>query len=137
MADALATLHRLRRLAGDEARRALAAALAAERAAEAKFQSLQAAMAAEAASAPNDAAHPLAGAYANWLPAAQAQRTAARAAMRAAEAEVGVARAALAQARAAARAVEVIEETRAADARHARLRRDQIVADDLAGGKMK
>ncbi|HTZ71673.1 MAG TPA: hypothetical protein VMB71_13540, partial [Acetobacteraceae bacterium] len=76
MADALATLARLRRLATDAARRQLAAAVAAERAAADRLNAARAAVTAEARAAPTDAAHPLAGSFALWLPASQAARVA-------------------------------------------------------------
>jgi flagellar export protein FliJ len=133
MPPALETLHRLRRLATDQARRDLAAMLALENAAETRLAAAKTAIATEAAAATVDAGHPLAGAYAAWLPAAQARGTAAAAAVRAAEAEVALARGLLADARAAARSVEFIADERAEVARRDRLRRDQAGADDLAG----
>ncbi len=133
MTDALATLHRLRRLATDQARRDLAATLATAQAAETRLEALQAALAAEAAAAETDPAHPLAGAYARWLPAAQSRRAAAATAVDEADARTAVARAALAEARAAARAVEFMADERAATARHRRLARAQSASDDLAG----
>jgi hypothetical protein len=84
MPPALETLHRLRRLATDQARRDLAAMLALENAAETRLAAAKTAIATEAAAATVDAGHPLAGAYAAWLPAAQARGTAAAAAVRAA-----------------------------------------------------
>jgi hypothetical protein len=130
---ALKTLHRLKRLATDQARRDLASTLAIEHAAEARLEAARAAMAQEAAAFVADAGHPLAGAYAAWLPAAQARGAAAAAAVRAAEAEVVLARGLLADARSAARSVEFIVDERAEAARRDRLRRDQAGADDLAG----
>jgi flagellar export protein FliJ len=132
MADALATLHRLRRLATDQARRDLAATLATTLVAETRFTAIQASLTAEAAAAQTDPVHPLAGAYARWLPAAQSQRAAAAIALQEAEAQAALTRAALAEARAAARAVEIIADERAANARHRRLAREQTASDDLA-----
>jgi len=137
MPDALATLHRLRRLATDQARRDLAATLATARAAESRLANLQAALTTEAAAAQTDPAHPLAGAFARWLPAAQSQRAAATNALHDAEAHTARARADLAEARAAARAVEIIADERAATARYRRLARDQSASDDLAARRPK
>jgi hypothetical protein len=137
MSDSLATLQRLRRLASDEARRDLAARVASVSAAEARLNAAQAALTDEALSCPSDAADPLAGSFALWLPAAQARRFAAAAAARTAEAEVAAARAALAEARAAARAVEVIADERAVLLRQDGLRRAQVLMDDLSGNQRK
>jgi flagellar export protein FliJ len=133
MTDTLATLHRLRRLTADQARRHLAACLSTVHAAEAKLEAAQTAVAREAATAPTDAAHPLAGSYALWLPAAQAHRVAAAQAVRAAEADLTGARTALAEARAATTAVDHLIADHTAASHRAAQRREQASADDLAG----
>jgi hypothetical protein len=137
MSGSLATLQRLRRLASDQARRELAIRVAAVSDAEARRAAAQASLTDEALSCPADAAHPLAGSFALWLPAAQARRFAAAAAVRTAEAELTAARAALAEARAASRAVEVIADERAALRRQDGLRREQMLADDVSAIKQK
>jgi hypothetical protein len=86
MTASLATLQRLRRLASDQARRDLALRVAGVGDAEARLRAAQAALNNEALSCPADAADPLAGSFALWLPAAQARRFAAAAAVRTAEA---------------------------------------------------
>jgi flagellar export protein FliJ len=141
MADTLATLHRLRRLQSDQAKRALADHLTAERTAEHRLAQAHAAIAAEAASAPTDAAHPLAHAFAAWLPAAHLARAQLTAALAAAEATTTTARATLTEARAAERAAESIAEKRATEARRLALKQDQLKSDDrparqpASGGK--
>ena len=80
MADALATLRRLRRLEVEAAHRDLAGKLAVALAAEQRAETARSALRTEADAAPRDAANPLAGGFANWLPAGQ---NAARAAERA------------------------------------------------------
>jgi hypothetical protein len=116
MTDTLATLLRLRQLAADQARRDLAASLADQQTAEQNQANAVAAFQLQAAAAPKDAAHPLASAYASWLPAGlQAAAAAARAAD-AASAAVTDCREALAQTRAAERAVVHIQQDRKAAA---------------------
>jgi flagellar export protein FliJ len=133
MPPALETLSRLRRLATDQARRDLASMLAIEHAAETRLAAAKAAMVREAASWVADAKHPLAGAYAAWLPAAHARRAVAATAVQAAEAEIVLARGLLADARAAAKSVEFVADARAEAVKRDAMRRDQARADDLAG----
>jgi hypothetical protein len=70
VADALGTLWRLRRLHAEEARRTLAAALAAEAEAANRLQSALAAPAREAAALGRQPSRQMTNAYAAWLPAA-------------------------------------------------------------------
>jgi hypothetical protein len=131
MADALATLRRLRQIEADQARRALAAALAASLEADRRAQAARTALETEARAAPADAAHPLAGSYAVWLPVGQTEVREAGAADRTAQTRADATRAALAEARAAERAVEIVQAARAA-ARHAAvLKREQVELDDF------
>jgi hypothetical protein len=131
MADALTTLRRLRQIESDQARRALASALAASLEADCRAQSARAALQTEARAAPVDAAHPLAGSYAAWLPAGQTAAREAAAAERAAQARADATRAALAEARAAERAVETVLDARAAARHAAALKREQVELDDF------
>jgi flagellar FliJ protein len=130
----LAVLARLRRLAADQARRGLAAALEHERAAGEAQAAAVAALRREAQAAPRDAADPLSGRFALWLPSGQAalRDTASRHAL--AASQVDQARQALAAARAAIRAVEHVSDARAAAARAARQRAAQAALDDFASG---
>jgi hypothetical protein len=128
--DTLATLARLRHLQAVQAGRDLAGALTEERRADAVQQTAAAAFAREAACIPNDAAHPLAGSFATWLPAGQAALATAAAARRGAVAHSVAARGALAQARAAERAVEIVRDAKAEEARCAALRKAQVMLDD-------
>jgi hypothetical protein len=131
MADALPILARLRRLAADQARRALAAALAEERSAAALESAALAALRREAQFAPADATHPLAGCFSAWLPAGQSAVHGASAIKNAAVARVGDARGLLGQARAAERAVAHVREARAVQARANQVRAEQVRLDDL------
>ena len=125
MPDTLTTLRRLRQLAANHARRELAAALGTEHDAERRQTQAQTALQREAAADPLDAAHPLAGAYASWRPAGIAAMQRAAAAASAAAATVMTARATLAAARAAERAVEKLQEDRAAQCKLEALRKSQ------------
>jgi flagellar biosynthesis chaperone FliJ len=131
MADALATLRRLRQIEADQARRALGAALAASLEAERCAQAARAALQTEARAAPVDAAHPLAGSYAAWLPAGQTAVREAAVAECTAHAHAEATRAALAEARAVERAVETVQDARAAVRRAAALKREQVELDDF------
>jgi hypothetical protein len=118
MADALATLLRLRKLHTDQARRALAEALAAEAAAATAASATRATIRAELAAPPPPANHPLAGGFPAWLPAARAALANTEIRLTQAQTRSEANRAALTAARAATRAVEAVQETRAAtDAR--------------------
>jgi flagellar biosynthesis chaperone FliJ len=131
VADALATLRRLRQIEADQARRALAAALAASLEAERRAQAARTALQTEARAAPVDAGHPLAGSYAAWLPTGQTAVREAAAAERIAQTRADATRAALAEARAAERAVETVLDARAAARHAASLRREQVELDDF------
>jgi flagellar export protein FliJ len=135
MADALATLRRLRQMEADQARRDLAASLAASAEANQRAEAARAALQNEARAAPMDAAHPLAGSYAAWLPAGQTAVRDATASERTAQARAEASRAVLATARAAERAVETVQDARAATRRVAALKREQINLDDFRPDK--
>jgi len=117
MTETLAILRRLRRLAADQARRGLAMALTDERLAAQNRIDTEAALRREAQAAPADAAHPLAGSYAAWLPAGMAAASAADSACMAAASCVAERREALAQARASERAVAHVQQARQTEAR--------------------
>ena len=131
MADALATLARLRRLTADYARRELAAALAEERDAAALEAAALDSLRREAEAAVVDAAHPLAGRFSEWLPAGQAALLGAVSVKHAALARVGAARGLLGEARAAERAVTQLREAQGDRARVAERRAEQVRLDDL------
>ena len=97
-ATTLATLARLRQLAANQAKRALAQALTAEHNAAQAHATATTRLAQELAAPPTDAAHPLAGSLAAWLPAAQAQIATAANTVRDAADQAAAARADLAQA---------------------------------------
>jgi flagellar biosynthesis chaperone FliJ len=130
VADAIARLLRLRTAQADAARRDLADALREAEAASLRVETARVALRREAEAAPTDALHPLAGAYAAWLPAGRAAiaRAGAEASERQAEAEA--ARAALAAARMEARACETLAEAQAAARRVAREKAAQVAMED-------
>ncbi len=135
MADALALLHRVRAAQADQARRDLAAALAAEnQAAEARGVA-ESTLRREAAEHPEDAAHPLAAAYAAWRPCGLATLQRAITACLETSVQTVERRAALAESRAGARAVEVLEEARAAARRAALWHREQLTIEESQAGK--
>ncbi len=115
MRDALETVLRIRRVTLDDAKRALAATLRAEEAAQIEASKQEAAIAIEA-----DIASDLGGddsfveAFAAWLPGGRARAAAARAAHEQAQSEVAKARAALTAARAAAEAASNLLDRQAA-----------------------
>jgi len=131
MADALATLRRLRRLEVEAAHRDLAGKLAVAVEAEQRAEAARSALRTEADAAPRDAAHPLAGGFANWLPAGQSAARAAAAAERAAQASAETSRAALAEARAAERAVQTVQDASTAARQAAAQKRTQLELDDF------
>ncbi len=126
---------RLRAAEADAARRDLAAALRSHDSAARHLAGARGALAAEAREAPGDPAHPLAGAYASWLPSAQAaiQRAAAEQTARAAALELS--RAALAEARIALRACESLAEAQRLARREVALKREQDVLEDAVRGR--
>jgi flagellar biosynthesis chaperone FliJ len=125
--DPLEVLARLRRLEVEQGRRLLASQREAADAAEARAAAAEAALHAEAGAAAAD--------YAAFLPRALAERERAAAAVRRAQAALEVARAALADRRAQERAVERLTELRAATAREAAAKREQILLDDHAAAR--
>jgi flagellar export protein FliJ len=128
MSKALDTLGRLRKLEAEQAKRDLAAAIAAELAASRALMQAQAVVARE--SRVVNAAAP--GAFAAWLPAASAAIARCKAAETQAAAERDAARAALAERRAALKATETLLDARAAQARREAERRAIRVLDDIA-----
>ncbi len=135
MADVLALLHRLRAAQADQARRDLAVALTAENQAAEARGNADSALRREAAEHPSDAAHPLAAAYAVWRPRGLATLHRAATACHDTSVQTVERRAALAENRAAARAVEVLEEARAAARRAALWRREQLAIEESQAGK--
>jgi hypothetical protein len=113
MADALAKLARLRRLEAEAAKRDLAAATAAERAAQRALVQAQAAVALEAR-IPLPAAP---GAFAAWLPAAAQAIAQCKSAETQATVHRNAARLALAQRLAAQKAVDTVLADRTAEQR--------------------
>jgi flagellar export protein FliJ len=132
MADATARLLRLRAAEADAARRDMAAAMAAQDATMAREAQARAAVTREMRGAPRDAADPLIGAYAAWLPAGQAAIGRARNEAAAAVRAVDAARAALASARMAYRACESLADAQAEARRLDALKREQVTLDDAA-----
>jgi hypothetical protein len=125
---------RLRVAEADAARRILAEALRAVENATCQVISAKEAMIHEGVCAPADAAHPLAGAYAIWLPSGKAAVADAHAAEAASQAGFEASRAALADARLAVRACEMLAEAQAAHRRAEMLKGAQIVLEDGARG---
>lgn len=131
MANALATLARLRRLDADQARAALGDALVVEMQADRRLAGARRDAEHEAEQAPADAAHPLAGAYAAWLPAAARAIAAAEAARREAEKNSHAAMRALTGRKAALEAVETIEAERERARKRIIARKTQSGLDEL------
>jgi flagellar export protein FliJ len=130
MADPVARLLRLRAIEADAARRAVAAALRAQGEAEARLAVAQHAISAEARIGVADAADPLAGAFARWLPAGQAAIRRAAMEEAAKRAALEVARGALTAARVSVRACETLQETQAALRREAVLKAEQLAIEE-------
>jgi hypothetical protein len=122
--DALEALARLRRLETVEARRRLAVPLAQEAAAAERLAAAAAALHAEHA--------PDGGAWRLWLPRGLAERDRAALAHGQALARLREAQAGLAACRAAERAVGMLREQRAAEARREALRGEQALLDEAA-----
>ncbi len=133
MSDPLPVVHRLRRLAADEARRALAEYLTVESEAAAALRALDAEIAAEtdAASDPDQDDRPVED-FAVWLRRISVDRAAAVAALEDAETQSAEARAVLAASRTAERALEILMEQQAAERRTASEHRDQLALDEIA-----
>jgi len=131
MSDSLTVVVRLRNLAVNEARRALAECITAETAAAGALRRLDAAIAAE-----TDAAGDLSGDdqsvedFAAWLRRIDVERRAATAALETTEVRCTEARAALAASRTAARAMEDLLLRRQADRQLAAGRREQAMLDE-------
>jgi len=132
--DPLATLHRLRKLGADQARRDLAASLAAESQAEQRHRDAAIALKREAAAHPADVAHELANAFAAWRPRGLAELSGAAMACREATAHTVLSRAELATWRAAERAVQSIQDERSAARRVEVQRHEQVRLDDFKAG---
>lgn len=132
MADALATLARLRRLAADEARRDLAQRLAAETAAEQALAAQAAALTREQAALASAQPGILAASYPAWREAALARRAAAAQGVSLAASACDQARAKLAAVQSAQRAVDSMMEARHAARRAAYLAHAQRALDDTA-----
>jgi hypothetical protein len=127
-------LHRLRRAATDEAKRAFAARVAEEDAARRTLNEAEARIIRER----NIATDPAQGdgaveAYIAWLPAGRRETQAAHAAHERATTNVTLARAALTIAHAAAEAMTVILAQRADDAADLAGRQSQAALDEIAG----
>ena len=133
-ADSVTRLMRLRVAEADAARRNLADALRALENAASQVVSAREAVIHEGVCAPADAAHPLAGAYAAWLPAGEAAVADAHAIEAARQAGFEASRAALADARLAVRACEMLAQAQAAHRRAAGLKKAQIMIEDGARG---
>ncbi len=129
----LAIVARLRRIAVDEAKRALADCLTAEAAAAAALRAIDARIAAEtdAASDPSGDDHAVEG-LSRWLRRIGAERIAAANLLASAETQSAEARAVLAAGRSAARAMDELLAGRATERRLAADRREQAVLDEAA-----
>ena len=132
--DPLATLHRLRKLGADQARRDLAVTLAGEVQAEQRHHDAAIALKREAAAHPADVAHELANAFAAWRPTGLAELSGAAVACREATARTVVSRAELAARRAAERAVQSMQDDRSAARRVEMQRHEQVLLDDFKAG---
>jgi tRNA U55 pseudouridine synthase TruB len=131
--DPLLTLARLRRLAVDEVRRALAARLEDEAEADRAVASLEELIARETETASHlSGDDAVVEAFGRWLVGARRQVAAARTTQERARVEVVRARAALAAARAGAAAVDEQIARDAAERAAQQARRDQQVLDDMS-----
>ncbi len=130
MADALATLARLRRMEADQARRALGMAIGQERQAVQAAANARADRQREALLAAR-AADPLAGAYAAWLPASVRTIAQADAAVSRSAADRDLAAASLAGCKAALEAVETLIDERNHTRRRHASRRAQSRLDEM------
>jgi hypothetical protein len=135
MADTVARLIRLRAAEANAAARAVAAASRAQGEAEARLAATQRAIPAEAAAVPLGADHPLAGAFAAWLPAGQAAIRRAAMEEAARRAALETARSGLVAAKVALRACEALQEARAEAGRAVALKAEQVVMEEAAREK--
>jgi hypothetical protein len=132
MSHALAIVDRLRKLAVDEARRDLAARLAAEAAAEAVEQAALAGMQCERQAARTLRVEEAGGAFAAWLPRGLQAIAAAHDASDRAATATTLSRTALTEARAARLAAQQMLAREAAARATAAARREQAVFDEIA-----
>jgi len=134
MADALATVLRLRQLALDQAKAALAQANRAETASAADRDARIRDLVREARAGPRAAEHALFGSYAAWLPAAQAGIASAEGASASAAAASKEACRVLAEQHAALKAAEMLHERREEE-RAVRTSRKMLRQMDEAGAR--
>ena len=133
MSDALATVMRIRKLAVDEAKRALAEALTLENTARQEAAAAEAQIGLEAEIAADlNTGDGAVEAFAAWLPVGRARAARARAAEEEAAVDVARARAGLSAARAAAEAADNLKERRDAEAAVEANRRSQATLDEIA-----
>ncbi len=133
MADALQTVMRIRKLAVDEAKRALAEALTVEDAARREADAADAQIGIEGEIAADlDTGDGAVEAFAAWLPVGRAQAIRTRAAHEQTLLEVARARAGLGAARAAAEAADNLQQRKEAEAAVQANRRSQAVLDEIA-----
>lgn len=134
--DPLPTLLRLRRLAHDEARRALTEAVAREAAATDIADAIDREIGRETTLASSlDTDDAVVERFGLWLTGARHRAAAARAHAERLESDTARARAAMTLARAGVEAVESLAADRAAADRDAAMRREQHALDDLARRK--
>lgn len=134
--DPLPTLLRLRRLAHDEARRALAEAVAREAAATAIADAIDREIGREIKLASSlDADDAAVERFGLWLTGARQRAAAARANAERSESDTARARAAMNLARAGVEAMESLAADRAAADHDMRMRREQHALDDLTQRK--
>ena len=133
MSDALQTVMRIRKLAVDEAKRALAEALSAEDAARTEAEAAEAQIGIEGEIAADlNSDDGAVEAFARWLPTGRAIAARTRAAHEQTLLEVARARAGLSAARAAAEAAERLKQRREAEAAVEAGRRSQAAMDEIA-----
>lgn len=133
--DPLAAVVRVRRIALDEARRALAECLGAEERAARSLSQGEAEIVLERASASRpDADDAAVEAFAAWLRIARIRSAQDSAALERISAAAVRARAIVAVARGSLEAAEIAQEQKAEDRRRARERRDQLGLEDAARG---
>ncbi len=133
MSDALQTVMRIRKLAMDEAKRALAEALGTEDAARVEAEAAEAQIGIEGEIAADlNSDDGAVEAFARWLPTGRAIAVRTRAVHEQTLLEVARARAGLSAARAAAEAAEAFKERREAEAAVGAGRRSQAAMDEIA-----
>ena len=133
MSDALQTVMRIRKLAVDEAKRALAESLNVEDQARRVADAAEAQIGIEGQIAADlETGDGAVEAFAAWLPTGRAIATRTRAAHESTLLEVARARAGLTATRAAAEAAESLQERREAERALEAARRNQAVMDEIA-----